>query len=266
MTGGKLRAALAGLRRRPAAGKRWRGLAAGTLVPVAQPEGAVYASKLGPADRVLDWGAPAVRLDRQVRALDPVPGARAQFPLKGRSESVKVWRARPVEAPLAPAGTVLGRSTDGGVRRGRAAAARGCSVPGRPATRRRSLSPGPSSVRPPELSCPLQLGERDDPHARSVIRAVRPHPCRRPPWGGSIGPGCGSSAGRETLRFLKIGQQTIAGPMVTNAAVPRRVRAGVGRDVQGSGWPAVFSSSSRPALIVMSVMQNAFANVVEFAS
>jgi methionyl-tRNA formyltransferase len=105
-TGGKLRAALAacGGDRLPEA---LRGLAAGTLVPVAQPEGAVYASKLGKADRVLDWSAPAVHLDRQVRALDPVPGARALFPLKGRSELVKVWRVRPVETPPALAGTVL---------------------------------------------------------------------------------------------------------------------------------------------------------------
>ena len=106
-TGGGLRAALAacGAERLPAA---LRGLAAGTLVPAAQPGGAVYAGKLGPADRVLDWGAPAVQLDRRGRALDPAPGARAQLPLKGRAESVKVWRARPVDdAPPAPAGTVL---------------------------------------------------------------------------------------------------------------------------------------------------------------
>lgn len=106
VTGGMLRDALAacGGDRLP---ETLRDLAAGTVVPVAQPEGAVYASKLGPADRVLDWGAPAMQLDRQVRALHPVPGVRALFPLKGRSEPVKVWRARPVKVPPAPAGTVL---------------------------------------------------------------------------------------------------------------------------------------------------------------
>lgn len=105
-TGGMLRDALAtcGANRLPAA---LRGLAAGTLAPVAQPEGAVYASKLGPADRVLDWKSKAEQLERQVRALHPAPGARALLPLKGRSEPVKVWRARPVETSPAPAGTVL---------------------------------------------------------------------------------------------------------------------------------------------------------------
>ena len=106
VTGGTLRAALAacGAERLPAT---LRKLAAGTLVPAAQPDGAVYARKLGPADRVLDWGAPAVQLDRQVRALHPAPGARAFLPLKDRCEPVKVWRARPVHAPPACPGTVL---------------------------------------------------------------------------------------------------------------------------------------------------------------
>jgi len=106
MTGGRLRDVLAtcGADRLAEA---LSGLAAGTLVPVAQPEGAVYASKLGPADRVLDWESAAEQLERQVRALHPVPGARALLPLKGRSELVKVWRARPVKSCPAPAGTVL---------------------------------------------------------------------------------------------------------------------------------------------------------------
>jgi len=51
--------------------------------------------------------AAAEQLERQVRALHPVPGARALLPLKGRSELVKVWRARPVKSCPAPAGTVL---------------------------------------------------------------------------------------------------------------------------------------------------------------
>ncbi len=106
MTGGTLRDALAtcGANRLAEA---LCGLAAGTLAPVAQPEGAVYASKLGPADRVLNWESAAEQLERQIRALHPAPGARALIPLKGRSEPVKVWRARPVKSCPAPAGTVL---------------------------------------------------------------------------------------------------------------------------------------------------------------
>jgi methionyl-tRNA formyltransferase len=58
---------------------------------VPQPaSGVTYAEKIGPADRVLDLSRPAVELVRQVRALSPHIGARAE--LHGRS--VSVWRAR----------------------------------------------------------------------------------------------------------------------------------------------------------------------------
>ncbi len=105
-TGGALRHRLAacGAERLAAA---LCGVAAGTLVAVPQPAGAVYADKLGAGDRILDWSAPAARLERQVRALHPAPGARAWVPLSARRQFVKVWRARTVASRPAPAGTVL---------------------------------------------------------------------------------------------------------------------------------------------------------------
>jgi methionyl-tRNA formyltransferase len=53
-------------------------------------DGVTYADKIDPADRILDLERPAVELVRQVRALSPHIGARAE--LHGRP--VTVWRAR----------------------------------------------------------------------------------------------------------------------------------------------------------------------------
>ncbi len=53
-------------------------------------EGVTYADKIAPADRVLDLTRPAVELVRQVNALSPHIGARAE--LHGRP--VTVWKAR----------------------------------------------------------------------------------------------------------------------------------------------------------------------------
>ncbi len=72
-------------------------LAAPTFTP--QPdEGVTYAEKLTAADRELDWSRPAEELDRQVRALSPHIGARAE--LEGRR--VIVWSARIEEGRLVP--------------------------------------------------------------------------------------------------------------------------------------------------------------------
>ncbi len=65
--------------------------------------------------------------------------------------------------------------------------------------------------------------------------------------------------GRETLRFLKISQQTVAGPVVTTLlflAVFALALGGTFREVGGRP----FLEFLAPGLIVMSVMQNAFAN------
>jgi methionyl-tRNA formyltransferase len=61
-------------------------------------EGVTYAEKLTAADRELDWTRPAEELERQVRALSPHIGARAE--LDGRP--VIVWRARVVDGRLQP--------------------------------------------------------------------------------------------------------------------------------------------------------------------
>ena len=52
------------------------GLAAGTLRPVPQPaDGVSLAPKIGVEDARVDWAAPALRVDRVVRACTPAPGA-----------------------------------------------------------------------------------------------------------------------------------------------------------------------------------------------
>jgi methionyl-tRNA formyltransferase len=58
---------------------------------VEQPEeGVTYAEKIGPTDRMLDPGRPAVELERIVRALNPHIGARLQT---GEEETIGVRRA-----------------------------------------------------------------------------------------------------------------------------------------------------------------------------
>jgi len=67
----------------------------GAIRGVPQPaEGATYAAKITRADAAVDWRASAAAIDRQVRALDPVPGA---FTARG-GEPVKLWVAEPVAA------------------------------------------------------------------------------------------------------------------------------------------------------------------------
>ncbi|MDP6391031.1 MAG: methionyl-tRNA formyltransferase [Alphaproteobacteria bacterium] len=52
------------------------GLEAGRIVATPQPDvGATYAEKITPADARVDWSRPAVEIERQVRAMAPVPGA-----------------------------------------------------------------------------------------------------------------------------------------------------------------------------------------------
>jgi methionyl-tRNA formyltransferase len=64
-----------------------------------QPEeGVTYAEKLAGADRELDWSRPAEELHRQVRALSPHIGARAE--LEGRR--MVIWKARVEDGRLVP--------------------------------------------------------------------------------------------------------------------------------------------------------------------
>lgn len=56
------------------------GIADGTLTAIPQPaHGVSLAPKLTPADGRVDWHAPALRVDRQVRAASPEPGAWTTF-------------------------------------------------------------------------------------------------------------------------------------------------------------------------------------------
>jgi len=78
-------------------------IARGEAHPRPQPDRpAPTAPRLGPDDEVIDWSRPAAEIERQVRALDPVPGAHTFF----RGRRLKVWRvavtggAREVGAPV----------------------------------------------------------------------------------------------------------------------------------------------------------------------
>lgn len=83
---------------------------AGELQPVPQQdELATYAHKFEPADAMLDWREPATKLERKVRAFNPVPGA---WFMLGK-ERVKCWRARSAAGVDAPAGTVVASGPGG---------------------------------------------------------------------------------------------------------------------------------------------------------
>lgn len=72
-------------------------LQAGTLVSQPQPEqGVSYAAKLDKQESPLDFTQAAAVLARRVRAFDPVPGASVRLP--GLPDSVKVWKARAIQA------------------------------------------------------------------------------------------------------------------------------------------------------------------------
>ena len=53
------------------------------------PAGITYAAKINKAESALDWRLPAIQLERQVRAFNPVPGASCCFD----GNLLKVWRA-----------------------------------------------------------------------------------------------------------------------------------------------------------------------------
>jgi methionyl-tRNA formyltransferase len=71
------------------------GIEAGLLEPRPQPtEGVSHAAKLTPEDGRVDWGSPALHIDRLVRACTPAPGAWTNF----RDIRVKLGPVRPVPA------------------------------------------------------------------------------------------------------------------------------------------------------------------------
>jgi len=81
----------------------------GALVAVPQPEaGVTYAAKIGRAEAAIDWGRPALELERAMRAFDPFPGAAAVL----RDTVVKCWSGKVVPGAGEP-GTVLAVDAEG---------------------------------------------------------------------------------------------------------------------------------------------------------
>jgi methionyl-tRNA formyltransferase len=76
------------------------------LAPRAQADtGVVYAHKLDKAEAKLDFGRPAIELERQVRAFDPWPVAEANV----AGEPLRIWEAQAIEFDHhAAPGSVLG--------------------------------------------------------------------------------------------------------------------------------------------------------------
>jgi len=84
-------------------------VAAGRASPAPQSEAAVsYARKIGKADAEIDWSRPNTEIERQIRALRPVPGTRTHL----LAEPVKVWRAYCAQGSGVP-GTVLEAGAEG---------------------------------------------------------------------------------------------------------------------------------------------------------
>jgi methionyl-tRNA formyltransferase len=84
-------------------------IVAGRVRQEQQPDtGATYAHKIRKEETDLDWTKPAEELERKIRALRPVPGARSLL----RGETVKIWRASCVSRKGAP-GEVLEQGVNG---------------------------------------------------------------------------------------------------------------------------------------------------------
>jgi methionyl-tRNA formyltransferase len=80
--------------------------------PVPRPQDAdraTYAAKIEKQEARIDWSRDAAHIDRQVRAFDPSPGASTRI----NGAEIKIWRARPVPAANAPAGTVVRATAEG---------------------------------------------------------------------------------------------------------------------------------------------------------
>ena len=85
------------------------GIEDGTLLPVPQPsEGISLAPKINVEDAQVDWAAPALRVDRVVRACTPAPGAWTVF----RGERLKLVQLAllPDRTELAPGELAVGKN------------------------------------------------------------------------------------------------------------------------------------------------------------
>jgi len=75
-----------------------------------QEAGASYARKIARDDALIDWQAPAHAIDRQVRALNPVPGALTTLD----GNPVKIWAAEPAAGRFGAPG-IVARADSGGL-------------------------------------------------------------------------------------------------------------------------------------------------------
>jgi len=86
-------------------------LANGRSRPQPQPDdGATYAHKIRKEEALLDFGRPAVELDRQIRAFNPWPVAETRL----RGKQLRILEAEPIEHDSGePPGTVLAADSAG---------------------------------------------------------------------------------------------------------------------------------------------------------
>jgi methionyl-tRNA formyltransferase len=85
------------------------GIEDGSLTPVPQPaEGITLAPKIGVEDAQVEWKAPALRVDRVIRACTPAPGAWSVF----RGERLKLIHVAPAPGVthLAPGELAVGKN------------------------------------------------------------------------------------------------------------------------------------------------------------
>jgi methionyl-tRNA formyltransferase len=75
-----------------------------------QNDGASYARKISRDDATIDWRVPALAIDRQVRALNPFPGAVTSL----AGKPIKIWASEPAPGHLGTPGTVV-RADSGGL-------------------------------------------------------------------------------------------------------------------------------------------------------
>ncbi|MFJ8108504.1 methionyl-tRNA formyltransferase [Streptomyces sp. NPDC096132] len=86
------------------------GIEDGTLKAVPQPgDGITLAPKITVEDALVDWAAPALRVDRVVRGCTPAPGAWTTF----RGERLKLIQVQPVPGrdDLAPGALAVGKNS-----------------------------------------------------------------------------------------------------------------------------------------------------------
>ena len=79
-------------------------------VPRAQnSKAATYAPRIAKGEADIDWRKPAVEIERQVRAFNPVPGAQTRL----GEMALKIWHARVVTAAPGVPGTVIAAEPGG---------------------------------------------------------------------------------------------------------------------------------------------------------